>query len=302
MKCPKCGYLGYEDSDRCRNCKYEFVLSTSARQDLELRPAAIEPRPLEDLEFVDSAMRATGNERPSDLASNPEPQAIPTELPLFGTDDGDDDMPLITRPSPPRPPLSVRRATPEVPRLRSETRVSPTPEQVTPAPSRRAAATDVPWSAGSRSQVIASAAVAPASADVPPSSLRVTAAAIDVAILLCIDLALVYFALKICRLSYSEFSLLPKIPLAAFLLLQNCGYLIVFTAAGQTLGKMFTKLRVVAVDRNATPDVGRAAVRACAWLLLAIPAGLGLLPALFSRDGRGLHDMLAGTRVIRAHS
>ena len=27
MKCPKCGYLGFEDADRCRNCEYEFSLS-----------------------------------------------------------------------------------------------------------------------------------------------------------------------------------------------------------------------------------------------------------------------------------
>src|SRR5439155_1634230 len=39
-----------------------------------------------------------------------------TDLPLFGSIP--DDEPLITKPSPPRPPLAVRRATPEVPRLR----------------------------------------------------------------------------------------------------------------------------------------------------------------------------------------
>ena len=26
MKCPKCGYLGFESGDRCRNCGYEFSL------------------------------------------------------------------------------------------------------------------------------------------------------------------------------------------------------------------------------------------------------------------------------------
>ena len=25
MKCPKCGYLGFERVDRCRNCGYEFL-------------------------------------------------------------------------------------------------------------------------------------------------------------------------------------------------------------------------------------------------------------------------------------
>ena len=38
MKCPKCGYLGFETTDRCRNCQYDFSLSTvSAEPDLTLR-------------------------------------------------------------------------------------------------------------------------------------------------------------------------------------------------------------------------------------------------------------------------
>jgi len=36
------------------------------------------------------------------------------------------------------------------------------------------------------------------------------------------------------------------------------------------------------------------------WGVLAVPAGLGFLTALFSRDHRGLHDRFAGTRVVRA--
>jgi uncharacterized protein (DUF983 family) len=27
MKCPKCGYLGFEQVDRCRNCGYDFSLA-----------------------------------------------------------------------------------------------------------------------------------------------------------------------------------------------------------------------------------------------------------------------------------
>src|SRR3984957_15984896 len=27
MKCPKCGYLGFEHVERCRNCGYDFSLS-----------------------------------------------------------------------------------------------------------------------------------------------------------------------------------------------------------------------------------------------------------------------------------
>ena len=38
MKCPKCGYLGFETTDRCRNCQYDFSLSPFAGDpDLTLR-------------------------------------------------------------------------------------------------------------------------------------------------------------------------------------------------------------------------------------------------------------------------
>ncbi len=38
MKCPKCGYLGFETTDRCRNCQYDFSLSPLASDpDLTLR-------------------------------------------------------------------------------------------------------------------------------------------------------------------------------------------------------------------------------------------------------------------------
>jgi uncharacterized RDD family membrane protein YckC len=105
--------------------------------------------------------------------------------------------------------------------------------------------------------------------------------------------------MQICGLTLDEIALLPKGPLLAFLLIQNGGYLVAFTAGGQTLGKMAAGIRVVAADSASTLDVGRAVVRTAMWLLLAIPAGLGLLTAVFSRDRRGLHDRLAGTRVVR---
>ena len=135
----------------------------------------------------------------------------------------------------------------------------------------------------------------------PPASglERVKAGLIDLGLLLLVDVVVVYFALKVCRLSASEIALLPRVPLAAFLLLQNGGYLIAFTATGQTLGKMVTGLRVVTAH-DSLPGVGRATVRSLLSLVLALPAGLGLLPAVLSHDGRGLHDRLAGTRVVRS--
>jgi uncharacterized RDD family membrane protein YckC len=106
--------------------------------------------------------------------------------------------------------------------------------------------------------------------------------------------------MQICSVSASELSLLPKVPLTAFLLVQNIGYLLAFTAGGQTLGKMAAGLRIVPAHAGDSLDMGCAVKRTVAWLVLAIPAGLGLLTACFSRDHRGLHDRFAGTRVVRA--
>jgi uncharacterized RDD family membrane protein YckC len=129
---------------------------------------------------------------------------------------------------------------------------------------------------------------------------RGLAALIDVALLAVVDLAVCYFTLKICRLDVSEWALVPKAPLLAFLLLQNGGYFVAFTAAGQTVGKMIVGIRVLADDGDAAPDVGRAALRTLMWMLLALPAGLGLLSATLAGDGRGWHDRFSGTRVVRA--
>ena len=82
--------------------------------------------------------------------------------------------------------------------------------------------------------------------------------------------------------------------------MQNGGYLVSFTAGGQTLGKMAAGIKVVSAVPGATLDLGRALVRELLWFVLAIPAGLGFLSAAFSQDHRGLHDRFAGTRVVRA--
>lgn len=68
--------------------------------------------------------------------------------------------------------------------------------------------------------------------------------------------------------------------------------------AGQTLGKRLLGVRVV--DESGEP-IGylRALGRGLATIVAAIPLGLGLAAAWLRRDRRGLHDLLAGTRVIR---
>ena len=67
---------------------------------------------------------------------------------------------------------------------------------------------------------------------------------------------------------------------------------------GQTMGKMVVGARAVSVDGGPL-SLRRAVGRARAWLLAVLPLGAGLLVAGLRRDRRGLHDLLAGTRVER---
>jgi uncharacterized RDD family membrane protein YckC len=63
---------------------------------------------------------------------------------------------------------------------------------------------------------------------------------------------------------------------------------------------MATGIKVVTAGSGSPLEPSRAALRTFIWVLLALPAGLGLLTALMSHDHRGLHDRLARTRVVRA--
>ena len=132
-----------------------------------------------------------------------------------------------------------------------------------------------------------------------PLAARFVAVTVDLMILAAIDVIVVYFTMQICGLSVQDLGMIPKGPLLAFLLVQNGGYFVAFTAGGQTLGKMAAGVRVVANEAGAALDLGRAVVRELVWLMLAVPAGLGFLTAVFSADHRGLHDRFAGTRVVR---
>ena len=307
MKCPKCGYLGFEAVERCRNCGYDFSLAAPPIPELPMRPASSDG-PLQDLALSAPDGRETTAMRPHAPVAND--QRDDMELPLFG---GSDDTPLITRPSPPRPPLAVRRSTPEVPRLRTESRPSlldqagrddepptlwrPAPAAAAPTPSASRGAPAAPARAVPRAPADVAAAV-----DGAGLVARTLAGIVDLSILLVVDAIVVYFTLQIIGLSLAELELLPKAPLLTFLALQNFSYLAAFTAGGQTLGKMVAGIQVVADATGHAPTVPQALLRTLLWSVLALPVGLGLVSVLLDADKRGLHDRFARTRVIRAAS
>jgi uncharacterized RDD family membrane protein YckC len=145
----------------------------------------------------------------------------------------------------------------------------------------------------------------PADTTIATVGARVLGGAIDAALIVGIDVLVVYFTLKLCDLTFPEIGSLPKAPILAFLALLNGGYLATFVAAGgQTLGKMAAGTRVVSAD-PAVPaservPFGQSFLRAAAYLVSALPLGLGFLPGLVGKERRALHDRLADTRVVRA--
>lgn len=298
MRCPKCHYISFDSVERCRNCGYDFSLVAAApepERDLETQPDPIEPfRDLPLTEFEnDSEGAPAGDRPPADRTWSAEEPAERPELLLFPIDE-DDDRPLVPPRATPRPPLAVRRSTPATARLRTPAPESPgrplrldldetTPSAATPG----LTPTGTPRLAR---HVTAGA------------GRRLVASAFDAGLLLGLGVVIVYLTLRVAGLETVEIGMLPAVPLAAFLLLLDFGYLMVFTATvGQTIGKMAVGIRVVDDESvsGQPPDYGRAALRALVTFASVAPLGLGYWPTLTSGDGRAFHDRVARTRVVR---
>lgn len=289
MKCPKCAYVGFEESDRCRHCGYDFSLIAEAA-------AGVPPAPLR---AVDTPRHASYRE-PARAASDAElsrgdaaplvdlPLAAPAAQAAAGAlPAATASLPasLLTDPQPPpaRAPLAVRR-TADRPRSRATPHVvrRPRPELLEPSLADAAAPGEPP----------------PADAVAAPPVTRILSAVIDVALLSGIDAAVVYLTAQIASVPMGQVLTLPLVPLAAFIVGLNVAYLAVFTAnGGQTLGKMATGLRVEATDGALT--FGGAIVRVAAAIAGGLVAGAGFLPALFRADRRAVHDQIAHTRVVK---
>lgn len=69
-------------------------------------------------------------------------------------------------------------------------------------------------------------------------------------------------------------------------------------AGGQTLGKMLTGVRVTGVEGDAL-SIGAAFLRFIGYFASLGTLGLGFVMAGLRRDRRALHDLLAGSRVVR---
>jgi len=126
---------------------------------------------------------------------------------------------------------------------------------------------------------------------------RLQAAAIDLTLLVAIDLVVLYFAGRAARVPLT--ALAPALGwLAGFCALVGLLYAAFFTSAcGATIGKMLLGLRVV--DRSGDRlDFKRSLARA-ALGSLGTAALVGALPMFFDPARRALHDRLLRARVVR---
>ncbi|MAE04701.1 MAG: hypothetical protein CMH76_00035 [Nitrospinae bacterium] len=135
---------------------------------------------------------------------------------------------------------------------------------------------------------------------------RVLAFYVDLAVLYALSWALsysLYVAYTVGLAAHGEM-LTPsstihfiQILLPAWIFLTGCYFVLLHGMDGRTVGKWFLGLRVVAAG-GVPISYGQALVRLLVYPLTAI-FGIGFLWILFSRERRGLHDLLARTWVIR---
>jgi uncharacterized RDD family membrane protein YckC len=333
-RCKNCGYDFSLMSDLETPVDFDLDIDLAPRSSDDTLPASVQWDDHFEPELAESpATLEIANPFPEPV---PEPARevaarADRKLPLFGHGSvaDDSDEPLIKLPAAPRAPLAVRR-TPETPRLRAVPRSVPRPSRPIEASQALDFVEDTPpvagvgavrenrppsppWAVGSQSdptsaevrartasQLAASGAgaVRMVHAEVSGPLPRLAAAAIDHLLLGAIDLAVLYFTLRMAGLTMADLSVLPVVPLGLFLLFVKLSYFSAFTAVGgQTIGKMVARIRVVTAD-DETVDGRLAVKRTLAGVASAALFGLGFVPALIGSERRALHDRLTHTRVV----
>ena len=121
----------------------------------------------------------------------------------------------------------------------------------------------------------------------------------DFALLSLLDAVVVGLTLRLTGLGLEAVGVLPVLPLVAFLLLLDGGYVVLLTGVGgQTFGQMVLRIRVVDLDGGSV-TFSTALVRAVALGLVVLPLGAGVAWVFVDSKRRSAQDQIAGTRVRR---
>ncbi len=231
------------------------------------------------------------------------PAATPGELPLFvkGMSGGIDppNRPSLSEPA--RPPLAVRRGAPELTRPRPVGHMPPR----RPGPIDRDLMEDlqrVEAEEGARRRAEA-LAERPGDGGVSRGA-RLAALATDWSVLAGIAGLVLWGSLRVSGAHVADLGPPALAPLAAFLILVDVTYFLLFTAGiGQTPGKMAFHIRVVDTSGAAAaghpPSMRQAVYRTLLAGASGLLLGLGFLPALIGR-GLTLPDRMTNTRIVRA--
>ena len=280
MRCPKCRHIAYDDVTTCPSCGADLRLALDVDEMAALDSTIAEPLgPLGDFSLDDPVAPPIRTDLSSGLKP-PAVDAVRTALPLFPF--ATEATAVATRSRSSRP-LSVRRPTPEVPKLRT-----PPPRS---AEQVGTLAFDVPLANS------VPTGTTPATEEAARLlGRRAAAGVIDLLLLASINAVVVYLTLRLTGLSVAELGRLPAGPLASFLALIDLGYSVALTTlGGQTIGKMALGLRVEGRQRSRVTFVS-ALIRTAGYAISILPAGLGFVGLFVGRHS--LHDRIAGTRVV----
>jgi uncharacterized RDD family membrane protein YckC len=70
---------------------------------------------------------------------------------------------------------------------------------------------------------------------------------------------------------------------------------------GRTFGMKLFSIEIIDADANELPTLHQAAVNSAVYILSLLFLGLGFIPAFFNEERRAMHDLVAGTLLIREY-
>jgi uncharacterized RDD family membrane protein YckC len=135
-----------------------------------------------------------------------------------------------------------------------------------------------------------------------PFLLRCSALLIDYLIVACVPVLFLFFA----RFLGESGSNLLNGDLNSFgwllaILIAIADLILLPVILGQSVGKLFTGIRIVTSDGN-TPSVKRMLLRqTIGYFITLVTFGIGFFISAFGSSGRSLHDLLFGTVVIQGN-